>query len=180
MLESFYDPRDRVQIYFAGHNAMASIQQEAAEAANTYLKDDNGNFKDSFFTIPDLIPNSPDADSKSGLQSALSVGYNGAKELADAMGSINASIINQALNKSVRPDIQKISSEINQSITAATTKATNAAAANGSVHTQLLIAAAPNTSPQRPSESEIEIKAMVNFAATFDKNVIACKAISGT
>jgi hypothetical protein len=55
VLESFYDPRDRVQIYVLGYNAMVCIQREAAQAATTYLKDDAGNFKDSFGKIPDMI-----------------------------------------------------------------------------------------------------------------------------
>ena len=154
---------------------MACIQREAAQATAVYLVDNNenvNNFKPAFNELPGLIATA-DAASKPGYQTALNVGYNGAKGLDDAMGAINASIVTQALNKSVRPDVQKISTEISSSLNQQQTKTKDAEAANSSSGHRKLEHALDI------AQADIDITNMVNFAATFDKDITACKTLAG-
>ena len=170
VLENFYAPRERTEVYLAGHNAMSCIQRLALRGMTLYEQSDVSVL--ALQSIRETLVTETDVTKRAALQKAITVSAEGPSELDDALTTVNTVITKQAISKSVRPDISKIATDLRKSASQATQN-TTARSLVTARDLQGRGRALPDARVQQ------RINELLDYSAEFDHNLTACKAIAG-
>src|SRR5204862_2060626 len=88
ILESFYEPRGRTEIYIAGHDAMSCIQRLSTRADLIYTDGDVS--AAALQSIRETLGRETDPTKRSALQKVLTVASTGPGAIDDAITTVNS------------------------------------------------------------------------------------------